>query len=205
MSGVKFIFAPAFRLMLLSIMPLVLLSCAGGPARKTDVARPQQTYTMADVDSDTQDAFAEALGFLKGEDYDKAIEILKKLVEKEQRFAAPFVNLGMAYEKKGDDKAAEEYLMRALDIDLGHAAANNELGLIYRKSGRFEDARKAYQNALAAHPEYLPARKNLGILCEIYLRDLNCALEHFEQYQQYMPDDKTINIWVTDLKRRTGQ
>jgi tetratricopeptide (TPR) repeat protein len=188
------------------MLSMSLLSCAGGPAQK-EAASPvlQQKLTPSDVDSDTQDAFAEALVLLKDEKYDKAIEILKGLVEKEQRFAAPFVNLGMAYIKKGDNKTAEEYLTRALDIDLGHPVANNELGLIYRKSGRFEDARKAYENALVVHPDYLPARKNLGILCEIYLRDLNCALEQFEQYQQYVPDDKTINIWVTDLRRRTGQ
>ena len=101
-------------------------------------------------------------------------------------------------------KLAEENLRKALDIDLGHPVANNELGLIYRKAGRFDDARKAYENALVVHPEYLPARKNLGILCEIYLRDLKCALDQYEQYQGYVPDDKTVNIWIADLKRRMG-
>lgn len=195
-----------FRLPCLLLLCMAMISCAGGPSREVEPGTPSQpSLTPADVDSDVQDAFSEALSLLKDEAYDRAIEILKQLVENEQRFAAPYVNLGMAYIKKGDNKAAEEYLMKALDIDLGHPVANNELGLIYRKSGRFEDARKAYQNALAAHPEYLPARKNLGILCEIYLRDLNCALEQFEQYQQYRPDDKTVNIWIADLKRRTGQ
>ena len=188
------------------LMVMVLISCAGGPPTKSDrgkTSMPQ--YSEADVDSDIQDDFQQALAHLRQSEYDRAIEILSGLVEKEQRFPAPFVNLGMAYAKKGNNRLAEENLRKALDIDLGHAVANNELGLLYRKQGRFDDARQAYENALAVHPEYLPALKNLGILCEIYLRDLNCALEQFEQYQQHVPDDKTVNIWVVDLKRRLGQ
>lgn len=194
------------KALLVVLVMVMLVSCAGGPQQRSD-GQPaaQKKYTEADVDSDLQDDFQQALTHLKNAEYQQAIDILLKMVEKEQRFTAPFVNLGMAYAKQGDNKLAEENLRRALDIDLGHAVANNELGLIYRKQGRFEDARKAYENALAVHPEYLPARKNLGILCEIYLRDLNCALEQFEQYQQYVPDDKTVNIWVVDLKRRLGQ
>lgn len=188
------------------LLTMFLAACAGGPAKEdgAEVA-PGKTYTQADVDSDVQQLFDQALGYLKQEKYDQAIELLEPLVEKEQRFAAPFVNLGMAYIKKGDTEKAEKYLRKALEIDLGHPVANNELGLIYRKQGRFEDARKAYENALAVHPNYLPALKNLGILCEIYLRDLACALEQFEKYQEYVPDDKTINIWVVDLRRRVGQ
>lgn len=188
------------------LLALLLAACAGGPPTK-DASRPaqQEVYTAADIDSDIQEDFQRAVAFLKDGKYDSAIEILRSVIEREQRFAAPFVNLGMAYIKQGDKKQAEENLRKALDIDLGHPVANNELGLLYRKEGRFEDARKAYENALVGHPDYLPARKNLGILCEIYLRDLNCALEHFEQYQKYVPDDKAVNIWVVDLQRRLGQ
>ena len=184
---------------------MLLMSCAGVPTQKVGQPREQKTYTAADIDSDIMEEFEEALSLLKEQEYDRAIGILNGIVEKEQRFAAPYVNLGMAYVKKGDNKLAEENLRKALDIDLGHAVANNELGLIYRKAGRFDESRKAYENAILVHPDYLPARKNLGILCEIYLRDLNCALEQFEQYLQYVPDDKTVSIWVADLKRRVGR
>ena len=108
----------------------------------------------------------------------------------------------MAYREKGDAKLAEENLLKALAIDQAEPVANNELGILYRKQGRFEDARKAYSNALAEHPDYLPVIKNLGILCDIYMRDPECALEQFEKYQRQVPDDKTIEIWIADLKRR---
>jgi len=47
--------------------------------------------------------------------------------------------------------------------------------------------------------------KNLGILCEIYMRDLPCALEQYEHYLELIPDDKTMNIWVSDVSRRAGK
>ncbi len=186
------------------IMLLSLMSCVVAPVGD-EVPGAVPKLTAADIDDDTQEEFDQALSYLKSDEYDKAIEVLQKLLEREKRFAAPYVNLGMAYLKKEDNKQAEEALHKALAIDLGHPVANNELGLLYRKLGRFDDAKKAYENALTVYPDYLPARKNLGILCEIYLRDLNCALEHFEQYQKYSPDDKTVNIWVTDLRRRVGR
>jgi len=128
------------------LLAAMLMSCAGGPAQKSDQQTPQQkTYTDADIDSDIREEFQQALSLLKDKDYGQAIEILKAVVAKEQRFPAPFVNLGMAYAKHGDNKLAEENLHKALDLDLGHAVANNELGLLYRKQGRFDDARKAYR------------------------------------------------------------
>ena len=191
--------------LLLIVLSMVLLSCATGPVDKTGQAKAKPVVSLSDVDSDVIDDFDRALSFLKEGEFDKAIEILDRIVSSEQRFAAPYVNLGMAHIKKGDNKLGEENLRKALDIDLGHPVANNELGMLYRKAGRFDDAKKAYENALIVHPEYLPARRNLGILCEIYLRDLNCALQQYEKYQENAPDDKDINIWVTDLRNRLGQ
>ena len=155
-----------------------------------------------EVSADVQREFDQALTLLHQEQYDAAISVLSSVVEREQRLAAPYINLAMAYRHKGDDKLAEENLLKALAIDNTQPVANNELGIIYRKQGRFEDAKKAYTTALAEHPDYLPVIKNLGILCDIYMRDPQCALEQFEKYQQQMPEDKTIEVWIADLKAR---
>ncbi len=157
------------------------------------------------IESEVQDDFNNALVLLKEKKYNKAIDLLEVVIEKEQRLPAPFVNLAIAYVRTGKDEQAEKNLLKALGLELGHPIANNELGLLYRKAGRFDDARKAYSNALAVHPNYLPARKNLGILCDIYMRDFECALEQFEEYQRYMPDDKNLKIWIADLKVRLGK
>ncbi len=128
--------------------------------------------------------------------------MLNSVVEREKRLTAPYINLAMAYRHKGDEKLAEENLLKALAIDNTQPVASNELGIIYRKQGRFKDAKKVYITALSEYPDYLPVIKNLGILCDIYMRDPQCALEQFEKYQQQVPDDKTIKVWIADLKTR---
>lgn len=189
---------------LLVVLVFALSACAvdGVKVEKEEVSSKQKSI---DIDPDLNDDFEVALELLKKAEYQKAVDVLEKVVEKESRLPAPFVNLGIAYVKLGDNKKAETMLHKALDIDLGHPIANNELGLLYRKAGKFDQARKAYKNALTVHPNYLPARKNLGILCDIYLHDYECALKHFEEYQRYKPEDKSINIWIADVKQRLGK
>ncbi|MGB5397563.1 MAG: tetratricopeptide repeat protein [Gammaproteobacteria bacterium] len=180
---------------------LMLTACAIEPSRKPGAADKE---VVVSVDSDVQQLFDQAVQALSRDEYDNAITLLNTVIEREQRLTAPYINLAMAYRRQGDDEKAEENLMKALDLDLAHPVANNELGLLYRKLGRFADARKAYTNALTEHPDYLPVIKNLGILCDLYMRDLQCALEQFEKYQSQAPDDKTMQIWIADLKRRIG-
>jgi len=155
-----------------------------------------------EVSSDVQTTFDQALQLLQEEQYETAITLLNSVIEQEKRLTAPYINLAMAYRQTGNEKLAEENLLKALAIDQTQPVANNELGIIYRKQGRFTDAKKVYINALSEYPDYLPAIKNLGILCDIYMRDPQCALEQFEKYQQFAPEDKTVKVWIADLKTR---
>ena len=178
---------------------LAAISACSGPSGKSATIRKEKVVT---VDSDVQRSFDQALQLLQAEDYDAAIALLNDVIEHETRLTAPYINLAMAYRHKGDDKQAEKYLLKALEIDQAQPVANNELGIIYRKQGRFTDAKNVYTNALTEYPDYLPAIRNLGILCDLYLRDAQCALEQFEKYQEQVPGDKTIEIWIADLKTR---
>lgn len=192
------------RMILTLVLSVLLISCVKDvkqDASPTGYETPQNI----NVDSDVEDAFNSALEHLKAEQYDEAIGLLNQVIEEEKRVAAPFVNLGMAYTKKGDTENAEKYLLEALNLDLAHPVANNQLGLLYRKQGRFDDARKAYNNALTRYPDYLPVIRNLGILCELYIRDLPCALSQYEHYRSLRPDDKTMEIWIVDLSRRVAK
>ncbi|MCW8956912.1 MAG: tetratricopeptide repeat protein [Gammaproteobacteria bacterium] len=192
---------PTIIRLLLLLSLLSLAACAGGPTKKSGAGR----VIVHDINEDVNDDFERAVVMLNNKEYDKAITMLKSVVDREKRVPAPYVNLGMAYVFKGDNKQAEEYFHQALKLELGHPEANNELGQLYRKSGRFREARKAYRNALADNPDYLPVIRNLGILCEIYMHDMKCALEQFEEYLNYSPDDEKVKIWVTDLKQRLGR
>ena len=196
-----------YQKVLLGCVLAAFVSSCAVQDKKPD-AEPAETKAAQDnteviyVDAEVQKSFDQAMQLLQSGNVDAAIPVLKSVIAREQRLAAPYVNLALAYLKKGDEKQAQDYLQQALAIDKSQPQANNQLGLLYRKQGKFKEARTLYQNALASHPEYLPVIRNLGILCDIYLRDLDCALEQYEKLQEQMPDDKTIKIWIADLKAR---
>ena len=59
--------------------------------------------------------------------------------------------------------------------------------------------------ALASFPDYLPIHKNLGILCDLYLNDPECALKQFEIYSERMPADAQVKIWIAEVRTRLGR
>ena len=155
-----------------------------------------------EVDSEVRDEFGKAVGLLNEEKYPEAIILLEDVTGKTAKFTAPYINLGIAYARSGDLKKAEENLNKALAINPRHPVALNELGLVYRKTGRYQKAREVYQSVLDIYPEFLPARQNLAVLCDIYLQDLSCALSEYQEYLKRVPDDKKMKIWVADVKSR---
>jgi tetratricopeptide (TPR) repeat protein len=100
---------------------------------------------------------------------------------------------------------AEAALERARELNPRHPVAHNELGIVYRKLRRYEKARKSYEKALRLQPNFHFARRNLAILCEVYLADLPCALKHYQLYAKAVPDDETTAIWIADLHRRIAE
>jgi len=193
---------------LISVFYVLLFSCAGGGGdvkQDADIGSIKKTTSYVDVDSDVELDFKKAIALMQEENYALAVPVLTSVIEREKRLPAPYVNIAIAYNKLGNTKAAEENLISALKLDIGHPVANNELGLLYRKTGKFNAARTAYQNAIKDNPQYLPAIRNLGVLCDLYLHDFQCALEQFEDYLELKPDDKTAEIWVADVKRRLGK
>jgi len=160
---------------------------------------------FATVDSGTRTDFDKAMSYLRDKDYDKGIEFLNKVAERAPGATAPYIDLAIAYEKTDKLKLAEESLKKALAINPDHPVANNEYGILFRRTGRFQEARKAYEHALEKYPAYLPARKNLGIVCDLYLRDLDCALKNYQIYSAADPDDKTMKIWIADVENRLAR
>lgn len=148
--------------------------------------------------------FDRAVVMLQEGQYPAAIAILEDIVEQSPGVTAPHINLAMAYRQAGKLEQAEDQLQQALQLFPSHPVANNEYGLVLRHSGRFEEARKVYEATLQAFPEYLPVRLNLGILCEIYLKDRVCAVEQYTAYSEASPDNETVALWIADLNLRMG-
>ena len=154
------------------------------------------------VDPEIREQFDKAIILLSEENYPEAIMLLKAVSGRTSKFSAPHINLGIVYARTDEMKKAEESLKKALDINSRHPVAINELGLVYRKTGRYQEARELYESLLSMYPEFMPARKNLGVLCDIYMQDLSCAYDQYQVYLKNIPDDEKVKIWVADVKNR---
>lgn len=160
-------------------------------------------YENRSIDRAVREDFEQALVLLRKQKYPEAIKLLQKITQKTQN-SAPYVNIALAYEITGELGPAEDALKRALALNPDHPVTMNEYALLYRRSGRFAEARTLYERLLVKHPSFLPARKNLGILCELYLNDLRCAREQYEAYMAARPDDEEVKLWIIGLKQKTG-
>ena len=157
------------------------------------------------LDEESHDDFDRAVVMLKAENYAQAIALLEKVIEQSPGVTAPYIDIAIAYQRIGKPEKAEEHLKTALKLFPEHPVACNEYGLLYRKTGRFAEARAIYERAIARFPDYYPAHKNLGILCDLYLDDLACALEHYEIYSEAKQEDKQVKLWIADLRARLGR
>jgi len=146
--------------------------------------------------------YYDALNYLREGNFEKGIAILEDVAETAPGVTAPRIDLGIAYHRQGDLAAAEENLLQALELNANHPVALNELGIVYRKTGRFAEAKQRYEAAIAVYPGYHHARRNLAILCDLYLGDLKCALDQYEAYMTTVASDEEASMWIADLKNR---
>src|SRR5499425_3173900 len=143
-----------------------------------------------------------AVGMLKEERYEPGIALLLKMTEKMPALTAAHIDLGMAYARTGDLDHAEASLNNALKSDSKQPVAYNELGMVQRRKAQFAKARASYEAALAQSADFQYAHKNLAILCDLYLGDYSCAMEHYETYSRIVPGDAEVVKWIADLRNR---
>ncbi len=195
-----------WRIWLVLSLPVLLAGCAGSGGVRSGGGGSDSIsfYENRSVDAAVRDDFDKALELLRKEKYAEAIRLLQEVIQKSQNNSAPYINIALAYEKQGEMGLAEDNLKRALAINPDHPAAMNEYALLYRRTGRFAEAKKLYETLLDKYPSFMPAHKNLGVLCELYLKDLRCALDQYEVYSSAFPDDEEVKLWIVGVKQKPG-
>jgi tetratricopeptide (TPR) repeat protein len=149
--------------------------------------------------------FEHGVALLDAGRFDEGIAVLERVTEAAPNLVAARIDLGIAHARIGELDLAEAELEHALTLAPSHPVAQNELAIVYRRTGRFREARAHYESALATYPAFHLARKNLAILCDLYLMDPDCALEHYHHYLQAVPEDATTAMWMRDLRTRHGK
>lgn len=161
------------------------------------LARAPQVPTDAGVQ------FGLALAALNGKEYEEAELQLASLIEKYPGLSGPAYNLAVLKFNRGDKEAAKENIEIALSRNYYNLDARNFKAHILRDEGDFSGAEKEYLEIITLWGGYLPAYRNLGILYDIYMGDIEKGLEQYKKYNDYAPEqDRQVYGWTLDIERR---
>lgn len=193
---------------LIAIAALVLSACATTQSTRPSAhieIQEQVGFTITEdarISGAVRADYERALTYLQQGRREDGIALLETVAEATPELSAPRIDLGIAHHRAGNLEAAERNLLLALEVNPKQPAAHNELGIVYRKTGRFAEAKTSYEAALEIYPGFHYARRNLAVLCDLYLADLNCALAHYEAYMATVPSDDEASMWISDIRYR---
>ena len=189
----------------------LLSGCASAPSQEDAKVRIEVQrdigFTITEevpVSGAARSRYQEAHLLLAQQQYAEGAVLLEEVVAASPQLSAPRIDLAIAYHRMDELELAEQHLQEALAQNPNHPVALNEMGIVYRKTGRFDESRASYERALNVYPGFHRARRNLGVLCDLYLGDMKCALKNYEAYMDTVVDDPEVTIWIADIRSRAG-
>ncbi|NNL49649.1 MAG: tetratricopeptide repeat protein [Woeseiaceae bacterium] len=193
---------------MLTLFLLAACASGGGPTAPDSGPKAQPAEVAGGLDAETsippqvRTLYEQAAAAMAAGDYVDAELRFKEFLLQYPSYPGAHVNLAIIHATNENGEAAQSALDAALRLNPNHAAALNQLGMLHRKNGKFLEAEAAYMKAVTVKPDYALAHYNLGILNELYLQRLDVALQHFEDYQALVGEDKQVEKWIADLRRR---
>lgn len=185
-----------FMKFLILLLSLGLLSACQLMAPKTD----EPLKTQADLSPEIVQKYTQAIKLMESGNEDAALKVFDGVSKLNDSLSGPYVNRGLIYLKQGEKEKSEQAFRDALQRNDKNVTALNQLGILLREKKDFAAARKNYEAALAVDDNHLNAHLNLGVLCDIYLQDKTCAMQHYKAYQNLIADDEQVNNWIIDLE-----
>lgn len=152
------------------------------------------------------EAFDQAVAAMQAGEFEAARRQLEEVLASNVELVGAHVNLGIARLRLNDEPGATQAFEHALELQPDHPVALNQLAILERRAGRFDQAQDFYRRALDGQPDYPPLHLNMGILCDLYLRQTECALSHYARYVALGGEQaEQVGLWIVDLERRTGE
>ena len=182
--------------------PEAALETASSDNAATSADEPIAEPEPEPLDLD-QLAYEQAIEALKNGATEQALTLLTRLSLDAPDKPRLFTNLGLTHFRLHQADLAEQAFQQAIARNPDDAVAHNHLGILQRRQGRFEDALLEYQRAIEIDSKYARAHLNLGILFDLYLQDLEKALQQYRKYLDLTSEENAqVAGWIVDIERR---
>ncbi len=147
--------------------------------------------------------YEQAISAAKAGNVKKSIALLERVTQANPEFAVAYTDLGLQYLQANELDKAERAFEKSISLDSADFVAYNHRGVIQRKRGNFTSAKEMYLAALKHNPNYANAHLNIAVLYDIYMYDLERAMQHYKKYQLLTGNqDALVGKWIVDLERR---
>jgi len=160
---------------------------------------------MADIqiNAEIKKVYKEVANLSRAKKYTQAINLLNNLQSKYPQLSGSDYQKARIYFEQNKLDDALKAVESSLKNNQRNYYALNLKGIILREQGRFDEAREIYLIAIEIYPPYPNSHLNLGILADIYMRDLSLALIQYREYLSLLGNnDETVANWVLELERR---
>ena len=191
---------------LIVALSLVLVACVQQPTETKTQSNPEGNAPDTDVQGRAR-AFTDlAAAYFQRAQYKIALDELRKAILADPRFGPAYNIYGLVYMELAEDKLAEEYFRRALELDRLDSEARNNYGWFLCTRGRYDEGLAqfsvALQNPLYAYPEQ--AMANAG-MCADKKGDLALAEAHYTRALKLQPDNPKALIKLAGLNFAKGK
>ncbi len=186
------------------LLPLLLLLLSGCSLLQPVPPPAPEPQPVADpLTAEIEQNYQQGLALMQNNAWADAAAHWQVMLEQGAEFAGIYTNLALAQLQLQDYAAGLAAAEKSRQLDEHYCPAWKTLALLQRHNGNFAAAEQSYLKAAACAPADADIPFNLGILYDLYLQDLDNALQQYQRAQQLIgTEDGTLAMWITDLQRR---
>ena len=188
----------------LSIIAFTLLSCSEKVIQPEEIPQAKNEVVVEDTSKADarQEKYQQGITSMSVGDYAGAQRIFSEFIRANPQMAGAFTNLALIHFVNQEYDRALKLVGRAIELNNLQAQAYNLRAQLLIINKKVLEARDDYIRAIELNPQYTNAQYNLALLYDVYLQDVNLAIQHYEIYMSLIEQpDETTQSWVERLKR----